>query len=168
MRDWRTRPNIEGWMTVNIALLLDGPWRSSRALLMREWALANVPMDHGASFHRVTLALASAARGELANAKHHLNNIRDNDFDATNDPKKIRFRVRLSRLLVDLQDQSVDLKTRRIRASEAFLLAEKEAGGPAFVSRSGLRCAFLTAVRHGGISKFTWLMLRHVGRLVKR
>lgn len=168
VKDWRTRPNIEGWMTVNIALLLDGPWRSSRALLMREWALANVPMDHGASFHRVTLALASAARGELANAKHHLNNIRDNDFDATNDPKKIRFRVRLARLLVDLQDQSVDLKTRRIRASEAFLLAEKEVGGPAFVSRSGLRCVFLTAIKHGGISKFTWHIFRHIGRLAKR
>ena len=158
--DWKTRAGLEGWMTVNVAVLMEGRWRPAGAVEIREWALANVPIDHGSSFHRATLASVAAGRGELEKARHHIANIRMEDFSSTRNPREMKFRVQLASLVADLQDPSIPIKSRRTAASIAFQQAVKDAGG-GNLSNQTFRAVFWAALKHGGISKFSWLLLQH-------
>lgn len=160
--DWKERPTLEMWMSVNIADLLDGKRTIGRSAEVRQWVLENLPPDHGASFHRVSLALFDAVKGRITSARQHLANIREEDFSFSGSPAELRFTARMAKLMADLGDTATPMKTRRQAAATAFRAAMKELGGEKPPVRT-LRTLFLPALRLAGMSKLSWMLL---GRMI--
>ncbi len=120
VRDWKDRTDLESWMLVNVAEVMEFTVGVKESQEVRRWAVKHLPHEHGASYHRLELAYHAALSGRFDEAKVYLRDINTAEFETAGNPKYRRFKVGFSELLVAIGDSSISRQQRYINADNVW------------------------------------------------